>query len=103
MDINDTDLAPVGGGTLRGPAAPSVSKTAGTFTPTRAVHPDEIWSPRGGEIAPPDRPLTPAPDYAVESERPVRAAYMGETPTVGNLVRDMHPVVRAALRPGIAG
>ena len=56
MDINDTYLAPVGGGTLRGPAAPSVSKTAGTFTPTqRPVHPDEDLEParRGNSPARP--------------------------------------------------
>jgi hypothetical protein len=103
MDLND--MTPAGGGELRGGPAEPVRQTVGTFTPTQIQHPDAIWSPRGGELAPPDRPLTPSPDaYArAESERSAPAAYMGETPTVGNLVRDMHPVVRAALRPGIAG
>lgn len=103
MDIND--MAPVGGGELRGSPAEPVRQTIGTFTPTRTQHPDEIWSPRGSELAPPDRPLTTSRDaYAgAESERPMPVAHMGESPIVGNLVRDMHPVIRAALRPGLAG
>jgi hypothetical protein len=104
--MNLDDVTPAGGGSLRGPAAPAVSEPVATFTLTRAVHPDEIWSPCSGELSPPQRPLTPAPDYCAgaESERPVPAAHMGETPTVGNLVRDTSRAVRAALRPGsIAG
>lgn len=79
MDINDSDLAPVGGGQLRGQAEPAVRQTAGTFTPTQAQHPDTIWSPRGGELAPPDRPLGPTPDAytRAESERPVSRDYTG--------------------------
>lgn len=96
MDINDADMVPVGGGELRGGPAEPVRQTVGTFTPTQALHPDTIWSPRGGELAPPDQPLTPSPDaYAgAESERPVPAAYMAA---------DLHRTVRAALRPGLAG
>ena len=106
MDLSD--MTPVGGGDLRGPATlsePVIRQTVGTFSATQAPHPDLIWSPRGSELAPPDRPLSPSRDaYAdAESERPVRAAYMGERPTVGNLVRDTHRAVRAALRPGYAG
>lgn len=95
MNIEDADLAPVGGGTLRGQAGP-VRESVATFTPTSSPHPDTIWSPRGGELAPPDRPLTPSPDAytAAESERPVPAAYMAT---------DLHRTVRAALRPGLAG
>jgi hypothetical protein len=90
-------LTPVGGGELRGPAAPSITRMAGTFTPTAIQHPDEIWSPRGSEIAPPQRPFTPSPDYAntAESERPVQVSYMSHADVAGN--------VRAALRPGSAG
>jgi hypothetical protein len=104
--VNLYVMTPSGGGSLRGPAAPAVGEPVATFTPTRVIHPDEIWSPRSGELSPPQRPLTPAPDYyaGAECERPVPAAHMGETPTVGNLVRDTSRAVRAALRPGsIAG
>lgn len=106
MDISD--IAPVGGGKLRTPARvtePAVREPVGTFSATQAPHPDLIWSPRGSELAPPDRPLRFTRDaYAdAESERPIPAAYMGERPTVGNLVRDTHRAVRAALRPGYAG
>lgn len=95
---------PVGGGSLRGSPAEPAREPVATFTPTYSPHPDLIWSPRGSELAPPDRPLTPSPDaYAhADSERPTPAAYMGERPIVGNLVRDTHRAVRAALRPGHA-
>ncbi|MGH3120873.1 MAG: hypothetical protein ACRDND_07530 [Streptosporangiaceae bacterium] len=92
------------GGSLPESAAPAVRQTVATFTPTQVVHPDEVWSPRGGELTPPDRPFSPSrAAYAgAESERPVPAAYMGERPIVGNLV-DTHRAVRAALRPGLVG
>ena len=93
--MNMDDMTPVGGGSLRGPAAPSAEPVA-TFTPTQAVHPDTIWSPRGGELAPPDRPISPTRDYysGAESERPASLSYMAA---------DLHRTVRAALRPGLAG
>jgi hypothetical protein len=70
----------------------------------RAMHPDEIWSPRGSELAPLERPFGSAPDYYAhaESERPVSASHMGEAPIVGNLV-DTSRAVRAMLKPGHAG
>ena len=93
--MNMDDMTPAGGGDLRGPTAPAAEPVA-TFTPTQAVHPDTIWSPRGGELAPPDRPLSPTRDYysGAESERPASLSYMAA---------DLHRTVRAALRPGIAG
>ena len=96
MDINDADMVPVGGGELRGGPPEPVRQTVGTFTPTQAVHPDTIWSPRGGELAPPDRPISPTRDYysGAESERPASLSYMAA---------DLHRTVRAALRPGLAG
>jgi hypothetical protein len=103
--VNLDDLTPAGGGALRATAAPAVAEPVATFTPTRVIHPDEICSPRSGELSPPQRPLTPAPDYYAhaESERPVPASHMGETPIMGNLV-DTSRAVRAMLRPGsIAG
>lgn len=102
--MNLDDVTPAGGGSLRGPAAPAVSEPVATFTRMQAVHPDEIWSPRGGELAPQQRPLSPSPDYYAhaESERPVPAAHMGEGPIVGDLVRTSR-TVRAMLRPGYAG
>ena len=102
MDIND--MTPVGGGDLRGPEAPSISKSAGTFTPTASPHPDLIWNPRGGELAPPGRPLSPSPDAYTDApaERPVPAAHMADDPVMGSLP-DTHRAIRAALRPGYAG
>ena len=88
-----------GGGTLRGPAAPSTSKLAGTFTQTQIQHPDTIWSPRGSELAPPDRPLTTSRDayQEAESERPVEREHAGADGPLS-----FHSVagnVRAAVRP----
>lgn len=99
--MNLDELTPAGGGSLRAPAAPAVHEPVATFTLTRAMHPDEIWSPRSGELAPPARPLSAAPGYysGAESERPVPVVHMGETPIVGNLV-DTSRAVRAALRSG---
>jgi hypothetical protein len=100
--VNLDDLTPSGGGSLRGLAAPAVREPVATFTQTRAMHPDEIWSPRGTELALPERPPRHMPDHyaGAESERPVPASYMGESLIVGDLVRDTHRAVRAALRPG---
>lgn len=97
--MNLDDMTPAGGGSLRdpgAPAAPAIRQTVATFTRTASPHPDTIWSPRGGELAPPDRPLSPSPDAYTdaESERPAPRDYMGT---------DLHRTVRAALRPGLAG
>jgi hypothetical protein len=93
--MNLDDMTPAGGGSLRGQAEPAVSSPVGTFTPTQAVHPDTIWSPRGSELAPTDRPLTSRDAYpGAESERPATLSYMAA---------DLHRTVRAALRPGLAG
>jgi hypothetical protein len=100
MDIND--LTPARPGLPeRAPAAPAApAGPVATFTQTRAVHPDEIWSPRGSEIAPAGRPLGPGPDYSLSvSERPVHGVRMGELPIEGSLV-SAHRAVRAAVRPG---
>jgi hypothetical protein len=101
--VNLDDLTPSGGGSLRATAAPAVAEPVATFTPTRVIHSDEIWSPRGAELASLERPFGSAPDYYAhaESERPVPASHMGETPVMGNLV-DTSRTVRAALRPGYA-
>jgi hypothetical protein len=48
MDIQD--LVPAGGGSLRGRPVPAPRQTVATFTPTRTLHPDEIWSPRSHDI-----------------------------------------------------
>ncbi len=98
MDLND--MAPAGGGELRGSPAEPVRQTVGTFTPTQAQHPDEIWSPRGGELAPPDRPLGPSRDATQEGLSPSGPCLR---PTWAATDQWMHPVVRAALRPGLAG
>lgn len=61
--MNLDDMTPAGGGALRAPAAPAVAEPVATFTPTPVIHPDEIWSPRGSELAPLERPFGSAPDY----------------------------------------
>lgn len=99
--MNLNDLTPSGGGSLHGPVTRAAEPVA-TFTLTRAMHPDEIWNPRGSETAPPGRPLRHT-RYAEESERSRPAGHMGETPSAGNLVRDTSRTVRAALRSGHAG
>ena len=67
-DSTDPDsLVPAGGSSLRGLVTPAAEPVV-TFIPARPVHPDELWSPRGGELAPPQRPLAPAPDYYAGAE-----------------------------------
>ena len=100
-DSTDLDsLVPAGGSSLRGLVTPAAEPVV-TFIPARAVHPDELWSPRGGQLAPPQRPLAPAPDYyaGAESERPVVREHAGES---GDF-RVAASAARAALRPGLAG
>lgn len=101
--MNLDDMTPVGGGTLRGQAAPSTSKLAGTFSETRAVDPSEIWQPHSREVAPGDRPLSNPDPYArpgAASERPARWEHMGER---GVFAVPGHTEVaqmtRAAVRP----
>lgn len=102
--MNLEEMTPAGGGSLRGRAAPAVSEPVATFTLTQPQHPDTIWSPRGGELASPQRSVSPALDYyaGAEAERPRPVVHMGETPILGSLVRDTSRDVRAALRPGTA-
>ncbi len=90
----DTDtFTPTAGGSLRD--APASAARVARFTVPRAVHPDEIWEPRGGELA-----GRSWPGHGAEHPGRHRAhTYMGEEPVVGNLVRDVHQA-RAALRPG---
>jgi hypothetical protein len=96
MDLED--LTPAGG-SLRGPVTPRISEPVATFTPTGITHPDSVWSPRGSEIGPPQRPLTqPAQFYQhAESERPVAAPYT-DSPSVH---AESAAQVRSALRPGV--
>ena len=93
--MNLEDLTPEGG-SLHASAAPVLRNTVAKFTLSRAVHPDEMWSPRGGELSG-ERPWRsdPGPDYyaGAESERPVPATHMGD---------DIGRIVRGALRPGAA-
>ena len=100
MNIND--MTPALGGSLTGPAASAVHEPVATFTTSAVTHPDEIWSPRGSELAPPNRPLSqPAAGYsAVPSERPSGRAHMGDD-MAGNLMA-AHQSIRSALRPGMA-
>jgi hypothetical protein len=100
MDIND--LTPARPGLPERALAPAApAGPVASFTLTRAVHPDEIWSPRGSEIAPPGRPLGPGPDYyaRAESQRPVAAVRMGELPLEASGLVSAHQAIRAAVRP----
>lgn len=95
MDL-DT-FTPEGGGSLSRTVTPRLSEPVATFTQTRAVHPDEIWSPRGSEIGPPQRPLTqPAQFYqSAQAERPAEPEYGLSAPHA-----DAARMVRAVMRPG---
>jgi hypothetical protein len=100
MDLDS--FTPAGGGSLRGPAAPPARQPVATFTRPVVQHPDEIWSPRGSELAPPQRPLTqPAqfyqPGRSIEHE-PVNKAERASQATVQ--IADHAAGIRAALRPG---
>lgn len=94
MDLDS--LVPAGGGSLRAPVMPRVIEPVATFTQTRAMHPDEIWSPRGSEIAPPQRPLPqPTQFYQhAESEHPVQRQLGPSLPHA-----EAGGQVRSALRP----
>lgn len=45
MNLDDSDLLPVGGGSLRIPVLGPQRQQVATFTATRSVHPDELWAP----------------------------------------------------------
>jgi hypothetical protein len=88
MDLDD--LTPTRGGSLRGALRPATREPVATLTPTRTLHPDQIWSPRSREIHGhrPWRPGSQAdhrePKHAertphVEAARMVRAALRSET------------------------
>jgi len=104
--MNMSDMAPVGGRDLRTPARvsqPAVSEPVGTFTQTASPHPDEIWSPRGSEIAPPDRPLSstrfdPYQRPGAETERPMAREHVGDEYPFS--FHDVARTARAAVRPG---
>ena len=95
MDISD--MAPIGGGDLRGPAAPSISKLAGSFTPTASPQPDDIWNPRGREVGVDDRRADPYGLPGAGSERPVQRDYTGMDGALS--FADVAGNVRAAVRP----
>jgi hypothetical protein len=107
VNIDDADVIPVGGGSLRQPAEPPVRQTVATFTPTRTQHPDELWTPmtrvttatRGGFQGQPfgayrvghgleDEPVT---RNGRDSQHTVQAAHVVAASQV-----------RAALRGGVA-
>jgi hypothetical protein len=104
MDISE--FAPVGAeGSLRGPVTPAAREYTAAFvhTPGSVTHPDLIWSPRGSEIGPPQRPLTqPAQFYqpggSIEHE-PVNKAERASQATA-QTIADHAAGIRAALRPG---
>jgi hypothetical protein len=98
MDLDD--LTPALGGSLRGPITPRVSEPVATFTPTGITHPDQIWSPRGSEIGPQQRPLTQPAQFgrSIEHE-PVNTSERTAQGTV-QTIADHAAGIRAALRPG---
>lgn len=98
--MNLEDLTPAGGGALRSPVAPRVSEPVATFTRTEAPHPDLVWSPRGGELAPQDRPLSQPVSYEAPSERPTERVSMGFD-VAHHIVAGRQ--IRAAMRLGSIG
>jgi hypothetical protein len=85
------EVTPAGSGSLRDAVRPASREPVATFTPTRTVHPDQIWSPRSREIHGhrPWRPGSQA-DHR-EPEHAGRPVHPGE---------DVARTVRAVLRPG---
>lgn len=87
MDMDD--FTPASGGSLRDSLRPETREPVGTFTPTRTLHPDEIWNPRSREIT---------------GHRPWRPD-VREDRTAGDVERFSHEEaagqMRAALRPGV--
>jgi hypothetical protein len=93
MDMDD--FSPAGGGSLRGVLRPGTREPVATFTQTRALHPDEIWHPRGGELTG-TRPERPG---SREDRR--KAGHQGKTGHQGTTPHEeVARMVRAALRPG---
>lgn len=86
--MNLEDLTPAGGGSLRALVASPACEPVATFTRPVVQHPDETWNPRGSEIAPPQRPLTPAPAHGFEHE-PVNRAERAAQHTAQN-ASDFH-------------
>jgi hypothetical protein len=86
MDLDD--LTPAGSGSLRDGTHRIARQTVATFTPTRTMHPDQIWNPRSREIY---------------GHRPWRAGSTDDRRTDGHAGRFSHEdagrTVRAALRP----
>ena len=98
MDLED--LTPAGGSFRFALRPASSAEPMATFTRTRAMHPAEIWSPKGGKLAGPQRPLTqPAQFYQhAESERPADRQHNTALPP-----EEIARAVRSALRPGAVG
>jgi hypothetical protein len=98
--MNLDDLTPAGGGSLRGAIAPPAREPVATFTPTSITHPDLIWSPRGGELAPPQRPLSQPIVYETAPSDRETMGGGGDTPTRDLDFNAPARMVRAAVRPG---
>lgn len=71
-------------------ASQRIAQTAATFTPTRTMHPDQIWSPRSSEIHG-HRPWRPGSQ--ADHQEPTHAEQAAHV--------DAGRTVRAALRPGV--
>lgn len=97
--MNLDDMTPVGGGDLRGPAAPSTSKLAGTFSETKITDPAEVWAPRSRDVG--VDTSTRYDPYRLpgrESERPMARDYAGADGPLS--FHDVGVRTRAAVRPG---
>jgi hypothetical protein len=109
MNIDDPDLTPAGASLSRPVLGPHREPVA-TFTPTRAVHPDELWEPltrttgmtRDGQQGDPFGGYQPG--HALEHE-PLDSAEKAGQHTTQNVFDHVQAAgnIRSALRPGIAG
>lgn len=102
MDLDD--FTPAGGGSLRDQYG--TREPVATFTPTRYTHPDEHWSPIGGELDP-GRMTSPSPSISPVKFGSTTAQHDGEQNRASADVGDGFDLqttartIRSALRPGV--
>jgi hypothetical protein len=82
------EFTPAGSGSLRDGTRRVSRQTVATFTPTRTLHPDQIWNPLGGE-------LEPRPKRSRSREDRRKDGLADLTPH-----EEVAGQVRAVLRPG---
>jgi hypothetical protein len=106
--MNIDDFTPTNGGSLSRPVLGPHREPVATFTPTRAVHPDELWEPlsRTNDMtrdAPQGAPLGYRPGRSLEHE-PLDSAEKAGQHTAQTAFDHVQAAgdIRSALRPGVA-